>query len=88
MTKFDIASSQDGWSDLSDVARRVKAEAIPINCGSCLDGFRKRLNPSCVLATKQSSLLQKDGLLRGACHRARIRATRWLAMTLMDSRSP
>src|SRR5467141_1250211 len=22
-----------------------------------------------------------DGLLRGACHRARIRATRWLAMT-------
>src|SRR5712691_11714978 len=23
----------------------------------------------------------KDGLLRGACHRARIRATRWLAMT-------
>src|ERR1700687_16030 len=26
-----------------------------------------------------------SGLLRGACHRARIRATRWLAMT--DSRS-
>ena len=24
----------------------------------------------------------KDGLLRGACHRARIRATRWLAMTV------
>src|SRR6266849_10395217 len=24
---------------------------------------------------------KKDGLLRGACHRARIRATRWLAMT-------
>jgi len=23
----------------------------------------------------------RDGLLRGACHRARIRATRWLAMT-------
>src|SRR5436309_7429353 len=23
----------------------------------------------------------KNGLLRGACHRARIRATRWLAMT-------
>jgi hypothetical protein len=23
----------------------------------------------------------KAGLLRGACHRARIRATRWLAMT-------
>jgi hypothetical protein len=26
----------------------------------------------------------RDGLLRGACHRARIRATRWLAMTGLD----
>src|SRR5712691_2649161 len=25
--------------------------------------------------------VRKHGLLRGACHRARIRATRWLAMT-------
>jgi hypothetical protein len=32
-------------------------------------------------ATKQSSMLIKSGLLRGACHRARIRGTRWLAMT-------
>jgi len=39
-------------------------------------------------ATKQSILsfflsffARQDGLLRGACHRARIRATRWLAMT-------
>jgi len=24
----------------------------------------------------------RPGLLRGACHRARIRATRWLAMTM------
>jgi hypothetical protein len=30
-------------------------------------------------ATKQSTLtLWINGLLRGACHRARIRATRWL----------
>jgi len=28
-----------------------------------------------------SSLARRDGLPRGACHRARIRATRWLAMT-------
>ena len=26
----------------------------------------------------------KSGLLRGACHRARIRATRWLAMTVTE----
>jgi hypothetical protein len=32
-------------------------------------------------ATKQSTLLGGHGLLRRACHRARIRATRWLAMT-------
>jgi hypothetical protein len=25
--------------------------------------------------------VRRNGLLRGACHRARIRATRWLAMT-------
>jgi hypothetical protein len=36
-------------------------------------------------ATKQSilSCLLFYGLLRGACHRARIRATRWLAMTVL-----
>ena len=34
-------------------------------------------------ATKQSILsLRRNGLLRGACQRARIRATRWLAMTV------
>src|SRR6266851_5668014 len=38
-------------------------------------------------ATKQSIFLfVRDGLLRGACHRARIRATRWLAMTLIEFR--
>ena len=37
---------QDGWSDLSAVARRAKAEAIPINCCSWVDGARETLNPS------------------------------------------
>jgi hypothetical protein len=42
--------------------------------------------PNIVIASeaKQSILPRKErknGLLRGACHRARIRATRWLAMT-------
>jgi hypothetical protein len=45
----------------------------------------KRLRKG-ALATKQSSFAArrkgKDGLLRGACHRARIRATRWLAMAV------
>jgi hypothetical protein len=40
--------------------------------------------PSTGSATKQSTLasLLPHGLLRGACHRARIRATGWLAMTI------
>jgi len=50
------------------------------------------VNPSLrgALATKQSSFSFRfnDGLLRGACHRARIRATRWLAMTGRGSRAP
>src|SRR5208283_4311547 len=36
-----------------------------------LRGAKRRSNP----------FLRPHGLLRGACHRARIRATRWLAMT-------
>jgi hypothetical protein len=32
----------------------------------------------------QLSCLRHYGLLRGACHRARIRATRWLAMTIRE----
>src|SRR3979490_332880 len=36
-----------------------------------LRGAQRRSNPA----------LRRHGLLRGACHRARIRATRWLAMT-------
>src|ERR1700676_2957230 len=45
------------------------------------------LNSSRVIArsgaTRQSSfsILSRHGLLRGACHRARIRPARWLAMT-------
>jgi hypothetical protein len=50
-------------------------------------GMRRCIQPSLrgALATKQSSFLfrgAKAGLLRGACHRARVRATRWLAMTI------
>src|ERR1700720_3605239 len=38
-------------------------------------------------ATKQSIFSPDgaDGWLRGACHRARIRATRWLATTALNS---
>src|SRR5580700_6229224 len=39
-------------------------------------------------ATKQSTLaLRRHGLLRGACHRARIHATRWLAMTVASQQT-
>src|SRR5882757_4485110 len=42
---------------------------------SSLREAQRRSNPFFLVAAKQ------DGLLREACHRARIRATRWLAMT-------
>src|ERR1700737_764763 len=40
-------------------------------------------------ATKQSGFphSRRDGLLRGACHRARVRATRWLATTSPQKQS-
>jgi hypothetical protein len=47
------------------------------------NGGEHRILPSLrgAEATKQSMLSWRpDGLLRGACHRARIRATRWLAI--------
>src|ERR1700686_407636 len=45
------------------------------NRSTSLRGAKRRSNP----VTSAASPL--DGLLRGACHRARICATRWLAMT-------
>jgi hypothetical protein len=39
----------------------------------------RRSNPSFLY----DIAMPRDGLLRGACHRARIRATRWLAMTIV-----
>jgi hypothetical protein len=39
-----------------------------------LRGGKRRSNPSL-------RFTRRNGLRRGACHRARIRATRWLAMT-------
>jgi hypothetical protein len=35
-----------------------------------------------VLAHHPGMTVGDYGLLRGACHRARVRATRWLAMTV------
>jgi hypothetical protein len=43
------------------------------------------LHPGYGFLVKQSSSRfaeSRDGLLRGTCHRARIRATHWLAMTI------
>jgi hypothetical protein len=59
-----------------------------IACGRWRAKFQAILYPESPIAviarseaTKQSSLAARlSGLLRGACHRARIRATRWLAM--------
>jgi hypothetical protein len=48
-----------------------------------LRGAKRRSNPYFLCGKMDcfASLAMTVGLLRGACHRARIRATRWLAMT-------
>ena len=46
--------------------------------------FQFQTAPTVIASEAKQSIEQREskyGLLRGACHRARIRATRWLAMT-------
>src|SRR5256885_12662397 len=57
-------------SHTSGAARGENADACPRHCEERSD-------------EAIHSSLWRDGLLRGACHRARIRATRWLAMTVV-----
>ncbi len=68
------------------IARSTCDEAIQSCCGT-MDCFASLALASnrrhCEEQLRRSNpiLLRHNGLLRGACHRARIRATRWLAMT-------
>src|SRR5882724_5942886 len=64
-------------SEASDITRAKKRGEID---DAYLDVFARSET------TKQSILacLLLHGLLRGACHRARVRATRWLAMARFD----
>src|SRR5438045_8121334 len=63
--------------------------------------LRKHIRPSCGAGEKCSQWNEivffrhckersdaSNGLLRGACHRRRIRATRWLAMTDFSTAKP
>jgi len=68
------------YRDALGPRRRSHAHGTPIECDAA--GFFTVIARS--VATKQSILAffcGGYGLLRGACHRARISATRWLAMT-------
>jgi hypothetical protein len=67
--------------------REVMHSAPPLDCASLViarSSLVRRSPPSgeggCDEAI-HSFFARQDGLLRGACHRARIRATCWLAMT-------
>jgi hypothetical protein len=66
--------------------KMTQAGAVPMKVASRIPLRSIRATLLAVIArseaTKQSSFpLAGRGLLRGACHRARVRATRWLAMT-------
>src|ERR1700722_2969521 len=57
----------------SDASRRENAKLYPRHC----EERKRRSNPLLLI-------FPLYGLLRGACHRARVRATRWLlAMTVV-----
>src|SRR5450759_4154946 len=61
---------------MSDVdAKPFAIDSIPLSPTPSLRGATRRSNPA---------LFWFDGLLRGVYHRARIRATRWLAMTSLS----
>jgi hypothetical protein len=72
------------------VQRAARSRSHVCSPRSCPLKFRSKLSQRhCEEHLRRSNLSffggawKKAGLLRGACHRARIRATRWLAMTLI-----
>jgi hypothetical protein len=64
--------------------QRVGRPMIARSRATTAGGYGAMIARSVIASGAKQSILplrSKDGLLRGACHRARIRATRWLAMT-------
>jgi hypothetical protein len=80
-----VLSRDNVRANLGQIAPR-EGEAMFVATSPAVIASESRTHASLrgALATKQSTLFfwRHDGLLRGACHRARIRATRWLAMTM------
>src|SRR5437899_3137122 len=74
---------RDFKAKLARKARRDREAVFAVIARSDLSAAAQRAKSE---ATEQSILpLLLHGLLRGACHRARIRATRWLAMTVVGA---
>src|SRR6266478_2555603 len=67
----------DFWADgfLQNLGRTA-----PRDRGVLLDVIARSASDEAI----HSFFMRRYGLLRGACHRARIRATRWLAMTVSE----
>ena len=77
-----IFQGQDFKAKLARGRGEIAKSCLDVIARSDLSAVAQRAKAE---ATKQSNFLFRDansGLLRGACHRARIRATRWLAMTV------
>src|SRR6266404_9951468 len=70
-----LCLSRDIVLQSSGASRRGNAE-LYLDLTS-LRGAQRRSNPLFYICGAN------NGLLRGACHRARVRATRWLAMTVL-----
>ena len=73
---FPVPSDKEGANEHANLGRSAPRECETISIRHC-----ERSEAIHVAAQR------KNGLLRGACHRAHIRATRWLAMTRRESSS-
>src|SRR5437879_6420564 len=60
---------------------RTKCKARANHAARWLARIQPSLRGSEADEAIHSSFVRRDGLLRGACHRAGVRPTRWLAMT-------
>src|SRR6266851_9299513 len=85
--RFRVRSLSDGGQVAPRRGRHTPSPRLACGAPECAPGARRReaLHRPRRHCERSEAIhratVRKHGLLRGACHRARIRATRWLAMT-------
>ncbi len=76
-----VSRGRENYLQTSGASCRENAEPHPRRCQRIEYKTHPRHCEERLRRSNPWRRKRRDGLLRGACHRARIRATRWLAMT-------